>query len=256
MHAEHYEEAGYVILDRAFSPDEIEDMNAECARLLADKAPGTVFESDGETVRALHGCHLVSELFDSVVRDPRLLTFAKQVLGDDIYVHQFKINYKSAFGGDVWPWHQDTVYWVKEDGLRGQTLTNAMIFLDEVTEFNGPLYFIAGSHKEGLLDGTDHLFSYDADNKDHWTAGFGADLKYTLSHDTVQRLVRNGELVCPKGPVGTVLFFDGNTVHGSSHNMSPYGRRMLIITYNRCSNAPADISKRPAFVAARDYAAL
>ena len=31
-------------------------------------------------------------------------------------------------------------------------VVNAVLFLDEVNEFNGPLIFIPGSHKEGTID--------------------------------------------------------------------------------------------------------
>jgi len=32
----------------------------------------------------------------------------EQVFGEKVYMHQYKINAKSAFTGDVWQWHQVT----------------------------------------------------------------------------------------------------------------------------------------------------
>jgi len=51
-----------------------------------------------------------------------------------------------------------------------------------------------------------------------------------------------------------VLLFHGNVVHGSASNMSPFPRKMLLVTFNAVSNAlpPAD-SPRPAFLASRDF---
>ena len=58
-------------------------------------------------------------------------------------MHQFKINGKMAFDGDVWQWHQDFGTWIERrpDARRPRAM-NVAIFLDEVNEFNGPLMFI------------------------------------------------------------------------------------------------------------------
>ena len=67
-------------------------------------------------------------------------------------MHQFKINGKMAFDGDVWQWHQDYGTWKNDDQMPEARAMNVAIFLDEVNEFNGPLMFIPGSHKLGVLD--------------------------------------------------------------------------------------------------------
>ena len=63
-------------------------------------------------------------------------------------MHQFKINGKAAFDGDVWQWHQDYGTWMNDDLMPNARAMNVAIFLDEVNEFNGPLMFIPGSHKQ------------------------------------------------------------------------------------------------------------
>ena len=35
----------------------------------------------------------------------------EQVFGEQVYMHQYKINAKAAFTGDVWQWHQDYGTW-------------------------------------------------------------------------------------------------------------------------------------------------
>ena len=67
-------------------------------------------------------------------------------------MHQFKINGKMAFDGDVWQWHQDFGTWKNDDEMPEPRAMNVAIFLDDVNEFNGPLMFIPGSHKLGVLD--------------------------------------------------------------------------------------------------------
>ena len=67
-------------------------------------------------------------------------------------MHQFKINGKMAFEGDVWQWHQDYGTWLNDDLMPTERAMNVAIFLDDVNEFNGPLMFIPGSHRKGVID--------------------------------------------------------------------------------------------------------
>ena len=59
------------------------------------------------------------------------------------------MNGKAAFGGDVWQWHYDFATHHREDGTPKPLALNLHIFLDDVTEFNGPLWFVRGSHRHG-----------------------------------------------------------------------------------------------------------
>jgi len=147
-----YQADGYVLLPSLFAEAEVRALSDEVQRLAELDTPGRVVEKDGRTVRALHGCHLTSERFRALTRMPRLLAPVRQLLGEAVYVYQFKINFKAAFGGDVWQWHQDYIYWRHEDGMPGPHVVNVGIFLDEVTEFNGPLMFVRGSHRRGLIE--------------------------------------------------------------------------------------------------------
>ena len=48
---------------------------------------------------------------------PRLIRPVEQVFGEKLYMHQFKINAKAAFDGEVWQWHQDYGTWARDDGM-------------------------------------------------------------------------------------------------------------------------------------------
>ena len=104
-------------------------------------------------------------------------------------MHQFKINGKMAFDGDVWQWHQDYGTWKNDDLMPEARAMNVAIFLDEVNEFNGPLMFIPGSHKLGVLDAA----------HDVTTTSYPL---WTIDHDTIAKLVERGGIVAPKGPRG------------------------------------------------------
>ena len=205
----------------------------------------------GTTVRAVHGCQASSALCARLVRHPRFLEPAMQILGSEVYTHQFKINIKAAFGGDVWKWHQDYIFWNKQDGVQEPRLVNAAVFCDEVNEFNGPLYLVTGSHARGMIDVASRA------DGEGWAASFSADLKYTIPQSVVTEMIRDGEVVAPKGAAGTVLLFHPNMAHGSVPNISPFRRTLMIVTYNSVDNRPVPVPEpRPEFLIGRDYSPL
>ena len=179
------------------------------------------------------------------------------LLKSDVYVYQSKINAKAAMGGDIWEWHQDFIFWHKEDGLPSPRIINMSIFLDEVTEFNGPLMLVPGSHRSGMVDASARSPLHAESTEDSWKMNLTADLKYSLERTVVADCVANKGIVAPKGAAGSLLLFSPNIFHGSSNNMSPFHRNMVIITYNSTENLPESVkAPRPEFLAARDYEAL
>jgi len=251
-----YENDGLLLFPGFFEAEEVAAMQAETERLMTTDVPGLVFEQDDKTVRALHGCHLYSDFFDRLVRHPRMLELGRRLVDDDVYVHQFKINVKAAFGGDVWPWHQDYVFWLKEDGMPTPRVTNLAIFLDEVNEFNGPLCLIPGSHRGGVVDVPPTGGAASA-KQDDWTANFSAKLKYTLEQETIAEWVEDRGIVAPKGPAGSLLIFDSNMAHGSVPNISPFDRKLLIVTYNSVQNQPTFPGEpRPEYLVGHDFTPL
>lgn len=254
---EYYGEHGLLFIQELFSTQKVKAMQAAVEDLIVKDTPGRILEKDNKTVRALHGCHTTTEIFDSLVRHPSLLKAACEILNSDVYVYQFKINFKSAFGGDLWPWHQDFVFWDREDGMPSPQALNVAVFLDEFNEFNGPMYFIPGSHKESLVHVGQIESSEVNSPKNDWKSNVSAALKYSLGKETIAKLADEKGIVAPKGPSGSVLFFHCNLVHGSAPNISPYDRRLLIITYNSVNNIPSFKGQsRPEFLVSRNHTPL
>lgn len=250
-----YESAGFLVLPDCFSAAEVEVMNRQLPGLFAEDSPRRVLEKNGTLVRSVYGSHTTNDVFQCLTRHPRLAKAAMQLLDSEVYVYQFKINAKAAFGGDVWEWHQDYVFWRNEDGMPTDRVINAVVFLDEVNEFNGPLFLIPGSHREGVIEPltlTEVPKGYEAGPA--WISNLTADLKYSLDKEIVACLVKANGLVAPKGRAGSVLFFHGNLAHGSSPNMSPFDRKVVIVTYNSVENMLLPIPKppRPDFLVSRD----
>lgn len=249
-----YNRDGYVLIDNVLSADEIRMLRSEVKYEARATGERVVYEKNSNIVRSIYGVHSCNRFFDETARQERIVEPVKNILKNDVYVYQSKVNLKGAFDGDVWDWHQDYVYWQKEDGMPASKVLTVAVFLDEVTEFNGPLMLIPGSHRHGILSGRvldSHPAGYE--DKPGWIANLTADLKYTIDRNLISELVQANGIVSAKGSAGSVLIFDGNIVHASPANISPLARTLLLYTYNRVDNAP-DIGKlhRPDFLVSRD----
>lgn len=205
-----------------------------------------VLEADGRTLRAMHGNHLEDAVFAELVRLPHLLGAAETLVGSPVYVYQFKINMKAALSGGHWPWHDDFVYWRNEDGMPEPRAVTAALFLDPVTEFNGPLYFIPKSH-----------IAHEAapPKAASWQESVSENLTYQAGEERVKALADSNGIVAPHGPPGSILFFDSRILHASGSNLSQNDRRIVFITYNSVTNAPTAL-RRPEFLVGYDTTPL
>src|ERR687897_682041 len=241
-----YDHEGWLFLPVMFGEDEAAMMLHEAHQIYAMDRQEVFREKDGKTARTAFAAHTYNEVFRRLAGHPRLIGPIEQVLRDRLYIHQFKLNAKAAFDGDQWQWHQDFGTWHRDDGMPEARAMNIAVFLDPVTEFNGPLMFIPQSHKKGTLDAG------------HDTATTSYPL-WTLDNDTVARLVREAEpgdgrpgIVAPTGKPGSVLMFHGNLVHASPPNMTPYPRKIVYLTLCAVSNHITKFT-RPEWIAHRDF---
>jgi ectoine hydroxylase len=239
-----FDREGYLFFPSLFTRKEIGVLLDEVPRLYAQRRPENVREKtgSGESVRTNFAAHLYSAPFARLARHPRMVEPVVQVFGEDVYMHQFKINGKMAFEGDVWQWHQDYGTWINDDQMPEARAMNVAIFLDDVNEFNGPLMFIPGSHKAGVIEAS------------HDTSTTSYPL-WTIDNDTISKLVAKGGIVAPKGPSGSMILFHGCLVHASTSNLSPWNRVAVYLSLCAVSNHIRRF-KRPGYIAHRDFAPL
>jgi ectoine hydroxylase len=256
--AAQYERDGFLQCRGLLSEESLGPLREAAAEVLAMDGPQRILELDGKTVRSAYGPHLVNAAIRRLCRLPELLGAAGQLIGDDaLYLHQSKVNLKAPFVGDAWEWHQDYIYWLLDDGIKQPRLVNAAIYLDEVTEFNGPLTFVPGSHKHGVLSAP-QAFDMPVGYEDapEWVATLTSKEKYGVKYDVIESLVRDSGMSSAKGSAGSVLFFHPNILHASAPNISPFPRTTLILVYNAVGNPPSSATPRPEFLAAREIAPL
>lgn len=219
-----FERDGFLILPSLFSSEEIELLLDALAEPLSEDCAQNFREQESGAVRTAMGLHLRSRIFARLVRHPRLVEPAIQLAGERLYIQQVKVNAKAAFAGEVWQWHYDFATHHNEDGVPEPLALNLHIFLDDVTEFNGPLWFIPGSHRHGALPAA----------LDTQTTSYPL---WCVDKQTVSQLVDAGGIVSATGPAGTALIFGDCLVHGSPPNMSPWPRRIFSLILNPVSNA-------------------
>jgi ectoine hydroxylase len=236
---EHFDRDGYLFFPSLFSAEEMKVLTDAVPALYAQRRPENVREKTGDVVRTNFAAHLYSAPFARLARHPRMVRPVEQLFGEPLYMHQFKINGKMAFDGDVWQWHQDYGTWKADDAMPEARAMNVAIFLDEVNEFNGPLMFIPGSHKLGVLDA----------GHDTTTTSYPL---WTIDHDTIAKLVDRGGIVAPKGPAGSMILFHGCLVHASTSNLSPRNRVSVYLSLCAVSNHIRRF-KRPGYIAHRDF---
>ncbi|MEJ0069076.1 MAG: phytanoyl-CoA dioxygenase family protein [Pseudomonadota bacterium] len=233
-----FDEQGYLILPECFSETEIAALRHEALRIYATDRQEVWRESSGAP-RTAFAAHNYNEAFRLLGAHPRLIEPVEQLFGEQLYMHQFKINAKAPFDGELWQWHQDYGTWARDDGMPEPRAMNISVFLDEVLPINGPLMFIRR-----------------ATSRAPWPPATTRPRPRTRSgrstRTALKQLADAGGIVAPTGKPGTVLMFHGNLVHGSTANITPYGRIIVYLTLCAVSN---HIRKptRPDWIAHRDF---
>jgi len=233
-----FDEQGYLFLPDCFSEEEVSVLRIEAEKIYATNRQEIWRERTGAP-RTAFAAHTYNEAFRLLGAHPRLIEPIELLFGEKLYMHQFKINAKAPFDGEVWQWHQDYGTWARDDGMPEPRAMNISVFLDEVMAINGPLMFIPKSHRHGTLQAG------------HDTSTTSYPL-WTLDKETVTRLADEGGIVAPTGKPGAVVMFHGNLVHASPPNITPYPRKIVYLTLCAVSNHITRFS-RPEWIAHRDF---
>jgi len=242
---EEFHKIGYLFLPNVFTTDEVRVLNDELCGLFSRSEPYNINEqSNSKIPRTNFAAHLVSKPFAKLSRHPRIIRLVETLLNDKLYVHQFKINKKTAFEGEVWQWHQDYSTWLHEDMMPTNRAMNVAVFLDDVNHYNGPLMFVPGSHKAGVISA----------DYDTTTTSYPI---WKVNNDLISELVdraggKQGGIVSPIGPAGSVVLFHSCLVHSSSTNISPWHRNIVYLSLCATSNCIRRF-KRPEYIAHRSF---
>lgn len=245
-----FERKGFLFIPNLVTGEELDTLRQEISALMNNDAyrdeEYSVTEPESQEIRSLFAIHKLSERLGQLAEDERFAGAARQIIGDDPYVHQSRINYKPGFAGKGFNWHSDFETWHAEDGMPNMHAVSASLILTDNHEFNGPLMLIPGSHLQFVpcLGETP---------EDNHKSSLKAQEVGVPSPDVLTELVAQHGIEAPKGKAGGLLLFDCNTLHASNANLSPDSRSNVFFVFNRpdnrCVKPFAAPKQRPDFLA-------
>lgn len=248
-----YERDGFLWFKGFFSQEKVTAFFDELRDMARDetlmRSSQVITDPESGELRSVFGMHRLSSLFDRLTRDARILGMVRQLLGCDVYIHQSRINDKFGFEGKGFNWHSDFETWHAEDGMPRMRAVSASIMLTDNNEFNGPLMLIPGSH---------HYFvpCVGETPEMHWKDSLKNQRLGVPDKESLRTLAEKGGIQAPKGPAGSLLLFECNTLHASNRNLSPWPRANLFFVYNSVDNAMekpfCGNRPRPEFLATRN----
>lgn len=222
-----FEERGFLHFPNLLGADEVAPLQAALPEIFARQGPEIIREAESDAARLAFGAHTYSEPFRQLSLLPRLLNPVQQLLNDNVYLHQSRLNPKTGFGqGAAWDWHQDYPPWHMIDGMPAPRCIMATVFVDNCTVVKSPLLVVPGSHHHGLLDSEPHS---DTVGKEYALQQISReDFEHLSDQHGIEPLI---------GDAGSVCFVHCNVVHGSANNVSPWRRGIMYYIYNAISNA-------------------
>lgn len=206
----HYRDKGWVVPDWKLPGPLIKEMRAEYDALLARNS-----HLDSDILMAPHQTNggsmgvIGSEKWLEFATHPGLVAVARQLIGEDIILWGTTIFGKPPHNGKETPWHQDGEYYP----IKPLEVLTIWIPLDDVTQENGPMQFIPGSHRDKKLYRHSRIE--------------GDDKTINLVCNADQFDEASAESLILKA--GQVSFHDVYLIHGSRANRTDKRRAAFIV---------------------------
>ena len=212
-----YREQGYLLVENVLDAATLSKMRKTIADLVA-KAAGVkthndiydlepTHSPDNPRVRRIKTPHKVDPFFMEVVRQPRMVSILKALLGKDVRLHGSKLNVKAPKYGSPVEWHQDWAFYPHTN----DDILAIGVMLDDVELANGPLLVLPGTHR------VDKVWNHHLDGR------FCGAMDPTNTPD-----LDYSKAVPCIGKAGSCSFHHVRLVHGSAQNTSDKPRQLLL----------------------------
>lgn len=154
---------------------------------------------------------LANVYLNSIRIDDRLVKLVKSFIGNDVKQINNQIYFREAGDGDQFAWHRDIIFRESNNFKRtvAEDYFQTIIAVDDITEDNGAIEFIEGSHKWDKFPKPQDLRQFDRANL--------KGTKYTAK-------------------AGDVLIWSVNIIHGSEPNVSTTNRMTYMNGFCRASS--------------------
>jgi ectoine hydroxylase-related dioxygenase (phytanoyl-CoA dioxygenase family) len=228
-----YEADGCVRVRGFFDAPTLAAVRRELSRYLSEVVPtlppaDRTLEADGKTVRNLWRMERHDPYFDRLARDPRLLPFVAEVVrGEPVLMAVETFNKPARVGSGVPP-HQDNAYFCQSP----PDMATIWIAIDAVTEANGPVLYLKGSHRDGTRP-----------HRPSGVAGNSMGLADMPPH-------ADGDVFRGTLDPGDALVHHCQTIHWSAANRTDSPRCGLLLVYRGAHTTP-DPALKAAYDAAR-----
>jgi len=188
---------------------------AECidGRPRFDLQPGHTPEKPA--LRRVQAPTEISEAYFEAMSSSPMVEMIADLIGPDVKLHHTKINSKLPGAATEVKWHQDFCFTPHSNS----DVITALLMVDDVTEANGPLEVLAGSHRGDL-----HPI---------WQDG-----TFTGAIDDATAATMQSQSQRCLGPAGSVCLMHTRIAHGSAPNRSADPRTLLICVYSAGDAVP------------------
>lgn len=218
--ADFYHENGYYVAHELLTPAEVEALRAGTLAICAGeegdingatpRAPG---ETDDEVLRrylCIHFPHKISQVMLDAVKHPGIVDLLTQMISPNVKCMQSMLFIKAA-GKPGQAWHQDEDYIPTRD----RSLCGVWIALDDATLENGCLWIIPGSQQRGIL----------------WPQEWHGDKRFDCALQSQNFPYTEADEIPVEVKAGSVVFFNGYTLHRSLPNRATSGYRRALVNH-------------------------
>ena len=210
----HYQENGYLILKNLIKKNEIRIIKKRLAYLAKSQKDGRGLSEPGIIKSLVHSLNLDKELKKIIEKKPWFQNITKKLLNcSETYTWHAKSNLKLRWNGSVEYFHQDYIYWRKY-GLDSSNVLSCMIFVDDHNHGNGGLWVFPKSHKK--------MYKHEK------FLNINSLQKFFIPTSVLDKINKKNSPKSINEKSGSCILFHSRMIHGSSHNISPENRNILL----------------------------
>ncbi|MGB1009000.1 MAG: phytanoyl-CoA dioxygenase family protein [Thiolinea sp.] len=216
---------GYLLLENAIAPDMLKKLQQDFERWKEEsrqysESYGNSYDgrprfslepghsAEQPALRRIASPVEISDNYLAAMRDNRALDALQDLIGPNIKFENAKVNSKQPGAATTVKYHQDFAF----EAHTNDDMVTVLFFIDDVTEDNGPLKVVPGSHTGPIYE--------------HWHHGIFTG----AVSETVDKEIREQAVPC-FGKAGSACLMHTRVVHGSEPNLSDGPRTLFICSY-------------------------